>query len=357
MRASGGAGLKPASDSKKVPPPKRIKAGIAVWLVLLVIVIVTAVLATGGANAPEAERAWHTSLCKRKPLPTKRYYPAKPGGAFEDIPVVVFWNQNVHDDNRDAFGAVFGEYFPNMIFVGPVPRDYNSRTKDHMLDIWPISSTTYYTHRMLHAVVTEFPCYLGYLGARFDTFLNPHRLALFDQDKMWNTLPEAEPVLAETYDNEGKEHRDDWNWPWAFKPCLNAANASITNVKERWQRYHEKHFPGAPRLLRSMTDVTYIPHTKRSLVLEATPPFVDCFLEIGLPTFTAIALEGRREARASRISQRPLQPRRELDANPAGLGQRWRDRRYASVKLERTSMRQMLREEGERWGAESRRRR
>lgn len=40
-----------------------------------------------------------------------------------------------------------------------------------------------------------------------------------------------------------------------------------------------------------MTDVAYIPHTKRDLVLEATPLFVDCFLEIGLPTFTAIALD------------------------------------------------------------------
>lgn len=116
-----------------------------------------------------------------------------------------------------------------MIFVGPVPRDYTSQTADHMLDIWPISSTTYYTHRKLHAVMTEFPCYRGYLWAGFDTFLNPHRLALFDQDKLWNTLPEADPVLPETYNNEGKvwntvtrfgppfpldqAHRDDWHWP------------------------------------------------------------------------------------------------------------------------------------------------
>lgn len=78
---------------------------------------------------------------------------------------------------------------------------------------------------------------------------------------------------------------------WAFKPCLDAVNASTPNVRERWERYHAKYAPGPPRLLKAMSDVTYIPHTKRDLVLEATPLFVDCFLEIGLPTFTAIALD------------------------------------------------------------------
>ncbi|BGP03470.1 Proteophosphoglycan ppg4 [Rhodotorula toruloides ATCC 204091] len=382
------AGMKPASDSKKAPPPKRIKAGVAVWLLLLV--VVAAILASSGIDSPESEPAWHPSVCERKALPTKRYYPAKPGGAFEDILVVVFWNENVYDDNRDAFEAVYGEFFPNMIFVGPVPRDYTSRTADHMLDIWPISSTTYYTHRKLHAVMTEFPCYRGYLWAGFDTFLNSHRLALFDQDKLWNTLPEAEPVLPETYDNEGKvwntvtrfgppfpldqAHRDDWHWPWAFKPCLDAVNASTPNVKERWQRYHKKHFPGAPRLLRAMTDVAYIPHTKRDLVLEATPLFVDCFLEIGLPTFTAIALdEGEKPERLEfhnvlynravneTLIQQVWDRGGEIDAmhqfnwrepGPAGERGSWHLREGIVDK-----MRQMLREEGERWGVESRRRR
>lgn len=83
------AGMKPASDAKKAPPPKRIKAGIAVWLLLLVVVAI--ILASSGIDSPEPEPAWHPSVCERKPLPTKRYYPAKPGGAFEDVLVVVFW--------------------------------------------------------------------------------------------------------------------------------------------------------------------------------------------------------------------------------------------------------------------------
>lgn len=83
------AGMKPASNSDKAPPPKRIKAGVAVWLLLLV--VVSAILTTSGIDAPEPADSWHPSICKRKALPTKRYYPAKPGGAFDDILVVVFW--------------------------------------------------------------------------------------------------------------------------------------------------------------------------------------------------------------------------------------------------------------------------
>ncbi|GAA6033715.1 hypothetical protein JCM8097_004395 [Rhodosporidiobolus ruineniae] len=322
------AGQKPASNADKPPPPKRIRAGALLLAVLLI--IIGTILAASGIKDPSASTSaftsassvassetvpdWHPSVCQRKALPTKRWYPAKEGGKFDDVLLIVFWNQVRYEGNRDMFEQVYGEYFSNMVFVGPEPMRVNGASADHMFDIWTLDSSSELTHRKLLAAMETFPCYRGYMWAGFDAFLNVPRLELFDQDRVWATIPDGERVQPETYVGgpphapvvnigptypcEAKEDGSSncyWWFPKAYDSCYDALQHSTPLLRSRLQNYTRAHDPRIDddkvRMLWTMADFAYIPHSKRQFMIDNQALFMDCFLEIGLPTALATSVD------------------------------------------------------------------
>ncbi|EPQ54498.1 hypothetical protein GLOTRDRAFT_77044, partial [Gloeophyllum trabeum ATCC 11539] len=117
--------------------------------------------------------------------------------AFDDVLLVVFFSHARYDVNLDYYRDVYGEWFPNILFVGPKSREdkgfkhsYDVVVDSYMSDE-DLSDPKHYkmagrmAHHMLYTALTQHPCYKGYLWAPFDALLNVPRLTLFDQERFW----------------------------------------------------------------------------------------------------------------------------------------------------------------------------
>ncbi|KAI0036553.1 hypothetical protein K488DRAFT_40997, partial [Vararia minispora EC-137] len=262
--------------------------------------------------------------CVRRPLsflppPNQTYH------HFDDVLLIVFFSHARYDVNLDHYRAVYADYFPNIVFVGPASREDlgfrhsydvlvdSYQSDEDLRDDMNYKMAGRMAHHMLYTALREHPCYSGYLWAPFDTFLNVPRLELFDQRLFWYHSPFAKyvPNVAlggEAENQDPKRHPPpanispdpaldltegwrgwgpDW-WCVHFDPHVGVAECMPAYLKApEWERERlAGYLGGRTRFIGGSVDTLYIPGRHRKALMDTLGLFLEtnCFLEIALPT-------------------------------------------------------------------------
>ncbi|KAI0317777.1 hypothetical protein OF83DRAFT_98452 [Amylostereum chailletii] len=263
--------------------------------------------------------------CVRRPLSIPPLYPPSERAyrKFDDVLLVVFFSHARYDANLDHYRAVYADYFPNIVFVGPGTRENAGfrHSYDVLVDTYQsdedLSDDKNYkmagrmAHHMLYTALREYPCYKGYLWAPFDTFLNVPRLEQFDQSLFWyhspfaryvhnvalgdleaNANPARHPQPARISPDLTVNLTDGWrgwgpDWWWGdprvgVSECMPAFLKAPTDQRARLASY----FNGEKRFIGGSVDTLYIPGHHREKLMETLGLFLEtnCFFEIALPT-------------------------------------------------------------------------
>ncbi|KDQ62402.1 hypothetical protein JAAARDRAFT_30310 [Jaapia argillacea MUCL 33604] len=267
----------------------------------------------------------HQAECRRPPLPlpdsrsnTRTYH------EFDDVLLIVFFSHARYNGNLDSYREVYGEWFPNIIFIGPASREDKGfahsydvlvdsyQSDENLTDHKNYKMAGRMAHHMLYTALSAHPCYKGYLWAPFDTLLNIPRLQQFDQDLFWYHSPWAQyvynPALGDEEENGNKTRHPpplnvspdpevDWTETWrgwgpdwwcgdphvGLGVCMKAFRKVPIYMRERMANGYTN---GETRLVGGSADTIYIPGRYRDEFLDVLGLFLetDCFLEIATPT-------------------------------------------------------------------------
>ncbi|KZT19467.1 hypothetical protein NEOLEDRAFT_1077746 [Neolentinus lepideus HHB14362 ss-1] len=245
--------------------------------------------------------------------------------AFDDVLLIVFFSHARYDVNLDYYRGVYGEWFPNILFIGPKSREDKGfkHSYDVLVDSYAsdenLTDPKNYkmagrmAHHMLYTALTRHPCYKGYLWAPFDALLNVPRLTLFDQERFWYhsfageyvynpNLKKPAPKLNSRHATPvvvGPDPKVDWTVGWrgwgpdwwyvipdpnvGLKVCYPAFLRAPEHMRSRMSSFFTN---GTTRLIGGSADTLYIPGKYREVFADTLGLFLEteCFLEIAVPT-------------------------------------------------------------------------
>ncbi|KAF8608796.1 hypothetical protein BDV93DRAFT_518846 [Ceratobasidium sp. AG-I] len=271
---------------------------------------------------PSQTKAW----CPRKPLAklSGRKETRRTVSAFDNVLLIVFFSHPRYDTNLQYHLDMYGDYFPNIVYVGPQTREdaghkgvydvlVDGFKSDEDLNGDWFKMAGRMAHHMLYTAMKENPCYDGYLWAPFDTFLNVPRLMQFKQDTIWWHSPftniinyvenpanknashhappgNIQPGPAKNLIADFKHWGPDWWWGEphvGLQVCMPA----FEKVPAARRSTLRQLTGGELRMIGGSADTLYLPGYLRESFLETLDPFLDtdCFLEIAVPTAVHLA--------------------------------------------------------------------